>query len=40
MIVKKSAWASKGKDPEHCEFEYDPGDDPSGEGDQSDDNQT
>jgi hypothetical protein len=39
-VLQKSAKASKSKDPEHSESEYDPGDDPSGEGDQSDDNQT
>jgi hypothetical protein len=40
MVTMNRARASKGKDPEHSESEYDPGDDPSGEGDESVHNQT
>jgi len=40
MALMKSARASKGKDPEHSESEYAPGEDPSGEGHESDDSQT
>jgi hypothetical protein len=40
MVPMISARTSKGKDPEHSESEYDPEDDPSGEGDESIDNQT
>jgi hypothetical protein len=40
MVPMNRARVSKGKDPEHSESTYDPGEDPFGEGDECVDNQT